>query len=97
MQFQYACSLQKNNSNIAEFARYTTYLAITKHIDLDLEYFNEDSSQLKNLIKRSLKSLRFSQLVSEATHIRGTHLYHVLHKESPKQVFMLWSESGVCY
>ena len=42
-QFSMLVLYRKNNSNIAEFVGYVIYLAITKHVDLILGDFNEDS------------------------------------------------------
>ena len=61
---------RKNNLNIAQFVGYIIYVAIAKHVDLILGDFNEDSIS-KDPIKRSLKSVGFSRIVSEAANIRG--------------------------
>ena len=42
-QFSIPVLYRKINSNVAEFVGYVTYLAITKHVDLFLGDFNEDS------------------------------------------------------
>ena len=68
---------RKINSNIAEFVGYVTYLAITKHVDLILGDFNEDSLLNERPITTSLQSLGFTQIVSEPTHIRGACLDHI--------------------
>ena len=61
---------RKINSNIAEFVGYVAYLVITKHIDLILGDFNEDSLLNKRPITTSSQSLGFTQIVSEPTHVR---------------------------
>ena len=67
---------RKNNSHIAQFVGYITYLAITKHADLILGDFNKDSIS-EGPIKLSLQSLGFSRFVSESTHIRAACLDHI--------------------
>ena len=68
---------RKINSNITEFVGYATYLAITKHVDLILNDFNEDSLLNERPIIMSLQSLGFTQVVSEPTHIRGACLDYI--------------------
>ena len=70
-QFSMLVLYRKINSNIAEFVRYLTYLAITKHVGLILGDFNEDSLLNERSIKTSLQSLGFTQIVFEPTYIRG--------------------------
>ena len=50
-QFSMLVLYRKNDSNIAEFVGYVTYLAITKHVDLILGDFNEDSLLSERPIK----------------------------------------------
>ena len=76
-QFSMLVLYRKINSNIAEFVRYLTYLAITKHVDLILGDFNEDFLLNERPITTSLQSLGFTQIVSEPTHIRGACLDHI--------------------
>ena len=76
-QFSMLVLYRKINSNIAEFVGYVTYLAITKHVDLILGDFNEDSLLNERPITTSLQSLGFTQIVSEPTHIRGACLDHI--------------------
>ena len=76
-QFSMLVLYRKNNSNIAEFVGYVIYLAITKHVDLILGDFNEDSLLNERPITTSLQSLGFTQIVSEPTHIRGACLDHI--------------------
>ena len=68
---------RKINLNIAEFVGYVTYLAITKHVDLIVGDFNEDSLLNKRPITTSLQSLGFTRIVSEPTHIQGACLDHI--------------------
>ena len=68
---------RKINSNITEFVRYVTYLAITKHFDLILCDFNEGSLLNERPVTTSLQSLGFTQVVSEPTSIRGACLDHI--------------------
>ena len=72
---------RKNNSNIAQFVGYITYLTITKHVDFVLGDFNEGSFS-DGPIKISLQSLGFSQVVSEATQIRGSCLDQIYIKDA---------------
>ena len=65
---------RKINSNIAEFAGYITDSAITKHVDLILGDFDEDSLLNERPITTSLQALGFAQIVSEPTHIRSACL-----------------------
>ena len=74
-QFSMLVLYRKINSNIAEFVGYVAYLVITKHIDLILGDFNEDSLLNKRPITTSSQSLGFTQIVSEPTHVRGDHIY----------------------
>ena len=76
-QFSMLVLYRKNNSNIAKFVGYVIYLAITKHVDLILGDFNEDSLLNERPITTSLQSLGFTQIVSEPTHIRGACLDHI--------------------
>ena len=81
-QFSMLVLYRKINSNIAEFVGYVTYLAITKHVDLILGDFNEDSLLNERPITTSLQSLGFTQIVSEPTHIRGACLDHIYIKNN---------------
>ena len=72
---------EKNNLNIAQFVGYITYLALAKYVDLIQGDFNEDSIR-GDPSKISLQSLGFSQLVLEATHIRGACLDHIYIKNT---------------
>ena len=76
-QFSMLVLYRKINSNIVEFVGYVTYLVITKHVDLILGDFNEDSLLNERPITTSLQSLGFTQIVSEPTHIRGACLDHI--------------------
>ena len=76
-QFSMLVLYRKINSNIAEFVGYVTYLAITKHVDLIVGDFNEDSLLNKRPITTSLQSLGFTRIVSEPTHIQGACLDHI--------------------
>ena len=61
---------RKYKSNVAQFVWYVTYLSTTKHVDLIVSDFNEDSLN-EGPTTILLKSLGFAQIVSEPTHIRG--------------------------
>ena len=76
-QFSMLVLYRKNDSNIAEFVGYVIYLAITKHVDLILGDFNEDSLLNERPITTSFQSLGFTQIVSEPTHIWGACLDHI--------------------
>ena len=67
-QFSMLVLYRKTNSNIAEFVGYVTYLVITKHVDLILGDFIDDSLLNERPITTSLQSLGFTQIVSERTH-----------------------------
>ena len=73
-QFRMLVLYRKINSNIAEFAGYVTDSAITKHVDLILGDFDEDSLLNERPITTSLQALGFAQIVSEPTHIRSACL-----------------------
>ena len=75
---------RKNNLNIAQFVGYIIYVAIAKHVDLILGDLSKNSIS-SDPIKRSLKSLGFSRIVSEAANIRGACLDHIrTDKKYPK-------------
>ena len=76
-QFSMLVLYRKINSNIAEFVGYVPYLTITKHVDLILGDFNEDSLWNERPITTSLQSLGFNQIVSEPTHTQGACLDHI--------------------
>ena len=68
---------KKINSNIADFLRYVTHLAVTKHVSLILGDFNKDSLLNERWRATSLQSLGFTQIFSEPTHIQGACLDHI--------------------
>ena len=74
-QFSMLVLYRKINSNLADFVGYVTYLVITKHVDLILGDFNEDSLLNERPITTSSQSLGFTQIVSEPTHVQGDHIY----------------------
>ena len=76
-QFSMLVLYRKINSNIVEFVGYVTYLAITKHVDLILGDFNEDSLLNERPITTSLQSLGSTQIVSDLAHIQGVCLDHI--------------------
>ena len=76
-QFSMLVLYGKTNLNIAGFVRYVIYLAITKHVNLILGDFNEDSLLNERPLTTSLQSLGFTQMVSELTHIWGACFDHI--------------------
>ena len=76
-QFSMLVLYRKINLNIAGFVGYVIYLAITKHVNLILRDFNEDSLLSERPLKSSLQSLGFTQILSELTHIWGARLDHI--------------------
>ena len=85
------CCYRKNNSNIAQFAGYITYIKITKHVDFILGDFNKDSFS-DGSVKISLQSFGFSQVVSEANHFISSCLDQTYIKKC-KTSFPFWDKS----
>ena len=85
------CWYRKNNSNIAQFAGYITYIKITKHVDFILGDFNKDSFS-DGSVKISLQSFGFSQVVSEANHFISSCLDQTYIKKC-KTSFPFWDKS----
>ena len=71
------CALYQICNNTSNSNNLQQHLAITKHVDLILGDFNEDSLLNERPITTSLQSLGFTQIVSEPTHIRGACLDHI--------------------
>ena len=69
------CALYQICNNTSNSNNLQQHLAITKHVDLILGDFNEDSLLNERPITTSSQSLGFTQIVSEPTHVQGDHIY----------------------
>ena len=89
-QFSMLVLYRKINSNLADFVGYVTYLVITKHVDLILGDFNEDSLLNERPITTSLQSLGFTQIVSEPTRVPVLTIFISEITKTASQIFLCY-------